>query len=398
MSLHDPARHVSVEHGPWDPARAEAWLRRWAADAVAARAQGPWPMHPRDVEDASEPLRPLHSLYIGAAGVWLALIRLARAGHVALPGEPAEIFEGVLADYARSPDTGAIIPSWFIGESGLLTVRCVARHDAAHADRLAAIIAANHDHPTREMLFGGPGMMHAALHMHAATGEERWAALFRAGADALWASWSLDERIGVHLWEQDFAGRRVRYLGAGHGWAGNLHPLWRGAHLLGAERRAELRARTLAGLERLPEVDGELANLPPESTPASKRLVQWCHGAPGLVTSLRDAALPEALPLLLRCARLIVAAGPLSKGVALCHGTDGNGMALLEIHRRTQDDAWLGRAREFAMAALEQSEALAREHGQWRWSLWTGDAGLAWFLLDCLAGRSDGMPGLDTLI
>ena len=288
------------------------------------------------------------------------------------------------------------MPSWFLGESALLTLACRARPDPALADRLAETIASNHDNPTREALWGAPGTMHAALHMHASTGDERWAALFRAGADALWRDWSLDERTGAWLWQQDLYGERTHYLGAGHGWAGNLHALWRGAHLLTAERQAQLRTRTLRGLEHLLEIHGDHANLPPEPGPG-KRLVQWCHGAPGLIVSLRPADLPEALPLLLRCADLIVAAGPLIKGVGLCHGTDGNGLALLEIHRRTADAAWLTHARTFAMAAIEQSESLHREHGQWRHSLWTGDAGLACFLLDCLAGRSDGMPGLDTL-
>lgn len=112
---------------------------------------------------------------------------------------------------------------------------------------------------------------------------------------------------------------------------------------------------------------------------------------------MRHAALPEALPLLIRGARLIVAAGPLEKGVALCHGTDGNGAALLEMHRRTGDAFWLERAREFAMWALAQSEAEFNRAGQWRYSLWTGDAGLACYLIDCLDGRSRGMPGIDSV-
>ena len=87
----------------------------------------------------------------------------------------------------------------------------------------------------------------------------------------------------------------------------------------------------------------------------------------------------------------------LSKGVGICHGTDGNGVALLEMHRRTGDPAWLAHARKFAMWAIDQSEAEREHHGAWRHSLWTGDAGLACFLLDCLAGHGRGMPGLDSM-
>ena len=49
------------------------------------------------------------------------------------------------------------------------------------------------------------------------------------------------------------------------------------------------------------------------------------------------------------------------------------------------------------MAALQQSRAAFAEHGDWRYSLFTGDAGLACFLLDCLHARSTGMPGIDQL-
>ncbi|KYF73825.1 lanthionine synthetase C family protein [Sorangium cellulosum] len=398
MTLYIPTRHVALPPEAWDPARVRAWLGRWSAAALAIRAAGqPWPMHPRDAEDAPEPPGPVQSLYLGACGVWIALARAAAAGFCALPMGLPDIFEQVLDDYARWPDTGERVPSWFLGESAPLALCCLARPDARKADRLAEMIRANRANPTREALWGAPGTMLAALFLHEATGDERWAELIRDSAAALWESWDHDKDRDVWVWEQDLYGRRSRHVGAGHGWAGNLASLWRGQALLSPAQRAELRARTLQGLGRLAEIDGELANWPPLLEGPPKPLVQWCHGAPGIITSLRHAALPEALPLLIRGARLIVAVGPLEKGVALCHGTDGNGAALLEVHRRTGDAFWLERAREFAMWALAQSEAEFNRVGQWRYSLWTGDAGLACYLIDCLDGRSRGMPGIDSV-
>jgi hypothetical protein len=378
--LYEPARHVSPEHDDWEPAWVEGWLRRFAADALAVRARCAWPVHPRDAEDAAPPT--FNCLYLGATGVWLALARLAAAGRCELPAPLHEGFAEALAGIDRSPDVGVRAPSWFLGESAPLVACCLTRPDAALADRL----------------WGAPGTMLAALFMHAASGEARWADLYRDSAEALWSSWFYDEARGVWLWEQDLYGSRVRYVGAGHGWAGNLHALWRGYELLGAQQRAELRERTLQGLERLAVVEGDRANWPLTAAPGDKRLVQWCHGAPGVITSLRHADAPELLPWLLRGARLIDEAGPLIKGVGLCHGTDGNGAALLELHRRTGDAAWLARARELAMVAIVQSEDLYEQTGGWRYSLWTGDAGLACYLLDCLEGRGRGMPGLDYFV
>jgi hypothetical protein len=81
------------------------------------------------------------------------------------------------------------------------------------------------------------------------------------------------------------------------------------------------------------------------------------------------------------------AAGPLAKGSNLCHGTGGNGYAFLKLHRRTKDAIWLERARAFAMTAIAQCREARDQYRQGRYSLWTGDIGLAVYLWDCLSGE-----------
>jgi hypothetical protein len=142
-------------------------------------------------------------------------------------------------------------------------------------------------------------------------------------------------------------------------------------------------------------VEGGLANWPPlagsDLVTANRDGIirtQWCHGAPGIVASLGDL-LDEDLAL--AGGELTWQAGPLVKGAGLCHGTAGNGYALLALHERTQDELWLDRARVFAMHALEQVEVARDAHGQGRYTLWTGDVGTALFLADCLDGRG-GLP------
>jgi len=46
------------------------------------------------------------------------------------------------------------------------------------------------------------------------------------------------------------------------------------------------------------------------------------------------------------------------------------------------------------MHAIAQTEAHAHQHGQLRYSLWTGDPGLAIYLWDCLRGAGT-FPTLD---
>ncbi len=101
-----------------------------------------------------------------------------------------------------------------------------------------------------------------------------------------------------------------------------------------------------------------------------------------------------ALVAWLLSGELTWAAGPLRKGPRLCHGTAGNGFALLKLFTRTADESWLHRARRFAMHSAAQVATARRHHGRGRHSLWTGDLGTAMYLHQCLAGTSE-VPTID---
>jgi lantibiotic modifying enzyme len=120
---------------------------------------------------------------------------------------------------------------------------------------------------------------------------------------------------------------------------------------------------------------------------------QWCHGAPGIVSALGDL-LPD--DLLLGGAEHTWRTGPLVKGPGLCHGTAGNGYALLRTWAVTGDERWLERARGFAAAALEQADEMRAQHGRGRYTLFTGDVGAALFAQACLDGDPR-FPILDVL-
>jgi hypothetical protein len=130
--------------------------------------------------------------------------------------------------------------------------------------------------------------------------------------------------------------------------------------------------------------------VPPQRT--SKRwLVQWCHGAPGIITSFRP--FPRGISAgvekrLLELGELTWRAGPVVKGPSLCHGTAGNGYALLQLFERTGNELWLDRARAFAMHTAAQIERRRAQFGMLHCSLFTGDAGAALFLADCLRGAA----------
>lgn len=407
-TLFDPERHLELGPGGWNPIQAQDWLEKWSEAALAQwKNQRSFPVHPRDREPEAGEARK-SSLYFGAAGVWLALAQLHSAGYLSLPEKLTEIFAELHENYRNSPDTGQIVPSWFVGESGLITLRLLSEREAGApanpklSQDLEDCIRRNYNNPTREALWGSPGTLLASLILWEATEEKRWAECFREGVEILWKSWVYKEEFGAHIWEQDMYGQQGKYVGAGHGWAGNLYPLWRGYQLLNPTQQNQLRERSLKGLKNSGVhliVSGITHANWPGHFDSEKMVVQWCHGAPGMITALGPADLAELTPSLIAGGHTIVTAGPLQKGVALCHGTDGNALALLELHRRTGQFVWHSYAQRFAHYAIGQSERLKTEHGDWRYSLWTGDAGLACCLIACLQtptpSQQGFMPGLD---
>lgn len=404
-ALFDPARHEALEYGlAWDEARARATLRAIVSDAEQARSpDGAWPVHPLD-EEGTLPRGGFKSLYFGAAGVIWALWYLQREGAATLAVlDPAAAIAQADAAYRADPDTGEVVPSYYLGEVGILLVRWAIAREAPVAERLFAAVAANIDNPTNEALWAAPGTMGAAWHLWQATGEARWRTLFLDNVARLWRTWRWADAAGCHVWTQDLYGSFVQYLGAGHGFAGNVYPLLKGAALLDEAQRDELYARCAATLTRAALREGDAVNWPPGlSTPRPGRpavLVQWCHGAPGVVTALADYPAGRSSvvdTLLLGAGETVWRAGALAKGPGLCHGTAGNGYALLKLHRRSGDARWLERARAFAMHAIGQYERAWREHGRGRYSLWTGDVGLAVYLWHCIGGQAD-LPALDII-
>ena len=194
-------RHEPLEAAPWDEERA----RRAIVDIVrdAEERFDPerlWPIHPLD-EVARSPA----GIYFGAAGVTWALDRLARQGAVARGRDLAAHLAAVHAAYLAAPDTGAMVPSLFLGESGILLVAERLAPSAAARDRLHALVLANVDNPANELLWGAPGTLLAALSMLEWTGDTRWRTAALSSAESLWSGWQRS-RGGAWLWTQRRSG------------------------------------------------------------------------------------------------------------------------------------------------------------------------------------------------
>src|SRR5262249_33731573 len=169
-----------------------------------------------------------------------------------------------------------------------------------------------------------------------------WEDLARESAAAL-----ASRRDADGFWTQQLWGTSFRGIGTVHGLAGNVRALLQ----VDDPRNEALRTQSAAALSRAAKREDGLANWGGEGT------LRWCARGAGLVSVARDRLDEE---LLLAGAELVWQAGPPGpeKGHGICHGTSGNGFALLAAFERTQDELWLERARRFAVHALAQAERM----------------------------------------
>ena len=358
--LYAPAAFEPLTDEPWDEARVRDAIAAIVADADAAFDPDElWPAHEWDGYEARLPLK---NLYVGAAGVVFALDELRRGGLAETTLDLFAVAASALERWRAEPDVmNESLPepsecALLTGETGILLVACKLGHGLE--DDLRDRIRGNLVSEADELMFGIPGTLVAAVAMG-------WEELARESA-AMLAS----RREASGLWTQRIWGTSFQGVGTVHGLVGNVRALLQ----VDDPRNESLRTESAAVLARLATREDGLANWHGEGK------LQWCAGAPGIVSAARDYLDEE---LLLAGAELVWRAGPPGeeKGHGICHGTSGNGFALLGAFERTQDELWLERARRFAMHALAQAERMPG-----RYSLFTGGVGTALFAAACVDG------------
>jgi hypothetical protein len=376
----------------WNAERVRARIRAIVADADEA-LRGPKLLWKADPWDSWRATSPMKNLYVGGAGMLWGLAELRRRGHAETKLDLAALAVSNLERFRARPDllraAAWQLPtraesSLMLGEGGILLVAYSQAPSPDVADDLLARVRANVDNEAVEVMWGSPGTLIAARLMHEWTGDGRWRDACDETVEALWAA-----RDEEGLWESRLYGQQFRSLTPPHGLVGNVQAL---RPHLDAERRARVEREAAAALERTAVVEDGLANWPTRvgrglEGPDGEIRVQWCGGSPGIVIAAADYLDEE---LLLAGAELPWRTGPknLDKGPGICHGTSGNGYAFLKTFERTGDERWLDRARRFAVHALEQVERLRKQRGGGRYSLWTGDAGVALYAADCLDARA----------
>ncbi len=343
-------------------------------------------------------------LCFGAAGVIWALDRLTGLG--VIPAGPdylpsvIELARRHREDLRANPQVGQYmsdgLASYLIGEVGMQMLQWQMQPSDAIGDAIHAGLQQKIG-DGRGLLWGAAGSMIAAVLMHQRTNDPRWAELFVAHFEALWNKWVWTDDAQCWIWTDELYGVTETRLGALHGFVANAHAIVRGAHLLSRDRRHAAIQRIVQTLLRTALVDERYVNWPHtvqansamSNRARTRPLVQFCSGAPGVVACMTGLAADtsERLEsLLVAAGEFIWGVGPTTKFPVLCHGVVGSGYAFLKLYARTGDQKWLERARAFAMHGVDAAQRAVAQYGQRKYSLWTGDLGLAVFLWDCVVG------------
>src|ERR1700683_2158844 len=409
MSLHQSERHEPLIDADWDGARAQAAIEQIVTDAH--RSFDPdvlWRIHPFDLS----PERPPDSvkfIYHGAAGVIWALKYLNETGAVTLERDylptVRQLIPRIRDDMAKYPEMrkymGRELGSYLVGEAGILLLQWKLAPSEDVARQLYGHIEARIGDP-RGVAWGGAGAMLAALFMYERTDDARWKELFLRSFEPLWDQWNYTDEARCHLWTSRLYDVTEMRIGALHGFAANACVLIRGRHLLKRDLAEKILRRIHETVHATALIEGPHANWPnnvgPTTRPTPMTLVvQHCNGAPGIINCMADFPNDARWPidtLLQQAGELVWDAGPTVKFPVLCHGAAGSGYAFLKLYARTGQEKWLQRARKFAMHAIGQCERALEKYEQRKYSLWTGDLGLAIYLWDCIRGAAI-FPTLD---
>lgn len=389
--MYQADRHEACSETPWDEELADETIRSCLDQSEQFFKNKLWRQQPQGSAATT--------MYEGAIGMlWAADYVSSQIGRP-LDIDLAGLSKEIVADYAEyeaKEFTEFSVPnfeaSYFLGHSGSYNIlqRLIPEQYFEFQQELITLAMGNIDNPTLEILWGGPGSIIPVLNNLEANREgdsQELLPVFQEQFDYLRNQLKRADDYDCQFWTQDLYGNLRRLTGAGHGFVGNVYPFLRGQMLLSEGDRRWLLATVTDTLLKTVTEDGDLANWP-SSLDGSDRgrpdvLVQWCHGAPGVVLAVND--IPKGYSteldrLLLKAGETIWRAGPLNKGLGLCHGTDGNGFAFLKLFQRTGDELWLDRAKAFASHAISQNQN--------RPGVWEGDASLPLYLLACKSAQS----------
>lgn len=389
-----PERHKSLhdENLVWNEEAARVAIRNILTHSITKYLDlGYWPAHPLDDEKSEK--KSFDDIYMGDSGNIWGLKQLSEKYDLSFDASSSikKSLDKMIAGYNEESTTRS---SYLFGELGTRLAKFKISEDNIDYLEIKKIINEEKvENSYNELCLGTPGMLLAALDLYQFSGNDEDAQLCHEIKDIVVQNFVETEKYPHKHWTQTFKKHdlETKFFGFIHGFVGNVYALYKFSQVFPEGILIEQYKKELEKQLELRKVEkDDLLNWSPWMDEHRKYcLLHLCHGAPGVLLGalkiFEDKNVNDrTLELLERGAGLIWEAGTLNKGANICHGTGGNGMALLRMYEFTGDEKWLERARKMAMKCIEQVQDHFQEYGDYRYSLWTGDIGTAYFLDACI--------------
>ncbi|KAJ4774398.1 LanC-like protein 2 [Rhynchospora pubera] len=187
-----------------------------------------------------------------------------------------------------------------------------------------------------------------------------------------------------------------KYWGAAHGLTGIMHVL------MEMELKQDEKENVKGTLNYMIQNRFPGGNYPSSEGSTDDRLVHWCHGAPGVSLTMAKAyeifKEDRFLHAASNAAEVVWNRG-LLKRVGICHGISGNAYTFLSLYRQTGNKEYLYRAKAFTCFLLDRGIELIADgvlhSGDRPFSLFEGQAGMAYLFLDMANPAESGFPGYE---
>ncbi|RZF38543.1 hypothetical protein LSTR_LSTR006138 [Laodelphax striatellus] len=336
------------------------------------------------------------SVYTGKAGIALTLFMIHNklgVGHYR--EEAIQYIDDCLKNASKRRH------SFLNGDAGVYAVGAFIYNTTRHTYAMGLLekLTAKHEEVCKssdipdEILYGRAGYLYALLFVKKYTNLNVEDSIIRKVISAILDSGKkLADKNGSGV-PLEFEWHDKNYLGGAHGIAGILYLLLLAKHYLTEDELLWLGKPSINYLLSFQYPSG---NFPSSiGSKSSDRLVQWCHGAPGVVQLMSKAyevfGDEKYLQSALKCGEVVWQRGLLWKGYSLCHGVAGNGYTFIQLYQLTRDKKHLHRAIKFGewCTTWPQNQFYPPDRG---YSLFEGIAGIAYFLADLITPDTAAFP------
>ncbi|WOL06039.1 hypothetical protein Cni_G14771 [Canna indica] len=337
-----------------------------------------------------------YTLYTGILGTAFLLFKAYQ-----VTNNPADL--AVCAEVIRACDResqGSPFVTFICGRAGVCALGAVVAKEAGDEGLLNYYLSSfraikmPNDVPN-ELLYGRAGYLWACSFLNKHIGEGTIPSIYMSSiAEDIITDGKRLARKGSYPLMYEWFGER--YWGAAHGLAGIMHIL------MDVNLESEDMEHVKATLNYMIQNRFPSGNYPSVEGDDTDCLVHWCHGAPGLSLTLTKAAEvfqdKQFLQAAEEAAEVVWKRG-LLKRVGICHGVSGNAYIFLSLYRLTGNVKYLYRAKAFTCFLLDEADKLVAEGkmhgGDHPYSLFEGQAGMAYLFLDMTKSSLSGFPAYE---